>query len=555
MQRKIIFLGLLISILPNLAVGGNTVSCDAGYYLPANSTKKEDCKRCLGSNASLGRLYCPGGKNFYKNFGFAQGIQYCGGKLKTNSECDEDFTRKLDPGKYFPAREYDAVECTGTNLTEAQKQIKKELDAIPSDFKEALSMASNFSVTLYYEKQKSLAEADVGELYCPGAREIEYDWKYPSGIQKCDKKYVFGENNQKCADEQPSSTVDSSTPGAVWCNPGYFLPKDDSLGKRYTHSNSEQKDVCTVRCGNKYERKDGYACIGSKWYNSNNISEDQGLTKCGDGQIVDYYMTGCISCLSGKRKDYTECEPVSDAYIADLANRTLSCDPGSYMMSKQEYIDRLKKNSKQTDLGSMTTALEDVPYCMSCFDWGTNLSYGYRCPGVKNKQLKYDKDGKSGEQGKEYCPEGQVTTRENPTTCVDIQDAKRKTDVSSDNTDNFVCPVGHIWDNGKCEACSSKPAAWLSYAKEYRMYCPGVLDISLPITSQLKKCPNGAWPNNDLTDCECGYNLKKDEEGNCVGTLSYNDLYYGPFGSSTQLFRQCWTKVSAKAYKKCMGFD
>lgn len=127
--------------------------------------------------------------------------------------------------------------------------------------------------------------------------------------------------------------------------------------------------------------------------------------------------------------------------------------------------------------------------------------------------------------------------------------------LSANKSLDIACPVGHIWDNGKCEACSSKPAAWLSYAKEYRMYCPGVSDISLPITSQLKKCPNGAWPNNDLTDCECGYNLKKDEEGNCVGTLSYNDLYYGPFGSSAQLFRQCWTKVSAKAYKKCMGFD
>ena len=118
------------------------------------------------------------------------------------------------------------------------------------------------------------------------------------------------------------------------------------------------------------------------------------------------------------------------------------------------------------------------------------------------------------------------------------------------------CDAGNVYTDGQCTPCVSKPA-WVEYAQEYRMYCPGIQNVSvigLQIKDQIKKCPNGAFPNADLTDCECGYGLTK-QAGKCVGSVSEEYMYYGPEGKNAPLFKQCWTKVSEKAYKKCMGFD
>lgn len=120
-----------------------------------------------------------------------------------------------------------------------------------------------------------------------------------------------------------------------------------------------------------------------------------------------------------------------------------------------------------------------------------------------------------------------------------------------------TCDAGQVWDNGKCVSCTSK-SEWVNYANENRMYCAGVKNISvigLQLQDQLTKCPAGMWPTDGLKDCECGYGLTK-KFGKCVGSLSYDDMYYGPHGKNAPLFKQCWTKsYDSKAYKKCMGFD
>lgn len=126
---------------------------------------------------------------------------------------------------------------------------------------------------------------------------------------------------------------------------------------------------------------------------------------------------------------------------------------------------------------------------------------------------------------------------------------------SGQSTSGSTCPAGQVWVNGACVLCTSNPG-WVNYAKENRLYCPGVTDTSKPILQQLNKCPKGMWPNATLTDCDCGFNLNKNTSNDgCVGNLSQDDMYYGPLGKSAPLFKQCWTKVSEKAYKKCMGFD
>ena len=545
MFKKTVFLGCVFCILPNAVLAGNTVSCDANYYLPANSTKKEECTQCPNSKTGLGQLYCPGGKNFRKNFPFSQGIDYCNGKITSASTCDTSYTKTLDAGNYFPVKSDTPTKCSGTNLTEAKQKITKELDDMKAKLKAALSVSSNASSLGYYVGLVAISQADVGKLYCPGGS-VGYDWKYPLGIKVCNKKYVTGENNQTCTDTQPNNTVSSSESDAIHCDSGYYLPKGATDGNGWK-TNSQGKRVCTAKCNGKYYREDGYVCQGG-WYKVSQ-TEDMGLTKCKDTQIVSINLQNCIDCVSGTRKNYAECTPLKeeDDVILTKANRSFSCDSGFYLMSKDEYIGRLIDNSTKSSLGNETTNLESITPCMSCFDYGTNTSYGYRCPGIGPVSL-----GEK-EQGKYYCQNGQVTTRDNPSQCVDRPSTTTSSSTTTE-TKTLVCPAGQVWVNGQCVLCTSK-AVWISYANENRMYCPGVTDTSLPILQQLKNCPKGAWPNSDLTDCDCRWGTKAKNGDSCQGTLYHDDLYYGPDGKNTKLFKQCWTKVSEKAYKKCMGFD
>ena len=141
------------------------------------------------------------------------------------------------------------------------------------------------------------------------------------------------------------------------------------------------------------------------------------------------------------------------------------------------------------------------------------------------------------------------TKNNDNTTKVSLQTA------ASLGIDNLRCDKGNVLVGIECVPCSSKPA-WVTYANESRMYCPGgeKIKIGTPLTDQLTRCPAGMWPNRELSDCVCGYGLTK-QDTKCSGTLSYYDMYYGPSGEETPLFKQCWTKTTDKAYKKCMGFD
>lgn len=86
------------------------------------------------------------------------------------------------------------------------------------------------------------------------------------------------------------------------------------------------------------------------------------------------------------------------------------------------------------------------------------------------------------------------------------------------------------------------------------MYCPEVRDTSLSVYKQFKKCPKGAWPNHDFSDCDCRWGTKDGDRCKNI-TISATDLQYGPKGKSAPLFKQCWTKSTEATYKKCMGFD
>ena len=118
-----------------------------------------------------------------------------------------------------------------------------------------------------------------------------------------------------------------------------------------------------------------------------------------------------------------------------------------------------------------------------------------------------------------------------------------------------TCSAGQVFSGGKCISCTTE-AGWVSYAKENRKFCPegNKQGGGLSVYQQFKKCPKGAWPNATLSDCDCKYGLTM-QNNKCVGQISSEHLYYGPSGKNAPLFKQCWTKTSEKAYKKCMGFD
>ncbi len=117
------------------------------------------------------------------------------------------------------------------------------------------------------------------------------------------------------------------------------------------------------------------------------------------------------------------------------------------------------------------------------------------------------------------------------------------------------CGKGEVWFNQQCTSCTSN-IAWKNYAQENRFYCPGgEWGIGTTVLAQLKKCPRGSWPNNDLTGYDCAYKGTM-KDGKCENMqLSNDDLYYGPKGKNAPLHKQCWTKTTDAAYKACMGFD
>ena len=122
------------------------------------------------------------------------------------------------------------------------------------------------------------------------------------------------------------------------------------------------------------------------------------------------------------------------------------------------------------------------------------------------------------------------------------------------------CAPGYIEiGGGNCQACTSK-SEWVEFAQNYRFYCAGMgnYNENQPyMQQQVKKCPKGEWPNANLSGCECGWKKYRKSDGTCLSNITFtkDDLYYGPQGPNAPVNKQCWTKNSAEAYKRCMGWD
>ena len=262
------------------------------------------------------------------------------------------------------------------------------------------------------------------------------------------------------------------------------------------------------------------------------------IRECAGGMVANTTHSGCVEA-EDTSKNYSGCvDPAPEEMVA--GGTGVICKAGYFLP------DGSRKCCPCNDknLEKIKTILEK-----NFASTGFDVSKAY-CP--DNCLAFFDENTTSCVQ---FCEEPK-SINNNHTACVTKTTVTSTTTSSSTTTETktLVCPAGQVWVNGQCVLCTSK-AVWISYANENRMYCPGVTDTSLPILQQLKNCPKGAWPNSDLTDCDCRWGTKAKNGDSCQGTLYHDDLYYGPDGKNTKLFKQCWTKVSEKAYKKCMGFD
>ena len=132
-------------------------------------------------------------------------------------------------------------------------------------------------------------------------------------------------------------------------------------------------------------------------------------------------------------------------------------------------------------------------------------------------------------------------------------------DTDDTETYEYVeqCNPGYVAYNGKCVSCTYNEE-WARYARSKRMYCPGgeYVNSSVSVTNQMTKCPKMMEPTLDLSECDCIWGVKNADGTACVNiVLTSEDLKCGPAGCSAPLYKQCWTKKSPKAYRKCMGFD
>ena len=525
MFKKIVFLWLMFCTA-SLSAFGKKIECKAGQYF---SDSKNKCEECPGN--MFDPFYCaaltlnnkPNDGHNYFNIKTCPTGQWF---KKSEKKCVNGDKQECDAGYYL--KDDESGTCTGCgNLAGVRNTY---LNWINNENEKTKSMwaaiKNQYGTNDDYPIKFIASDIAIASFYCPKVQNTIKQYDLPWGIKVCPTGQVASADAKNCV--SPSSTNTSIT-----CQTGEYLPGGTTK---------------CVRCS--FDRKTGKYCPGGTF--TFDASKDQGVKTCAKGtQIVSNNGQSCVTCPSGKSKDYTECEQLetTDDKIKKLADRTLSCNAGFYMMTKQEYIGRLQDNSSKSSLGNQTTSLEQVPYCMSCFDYGTNYS-GYKCPGVASRYLDEE------EHGKEYCPSGQVTTRENPTTCIDKPTSSSSTSYSEQTTSestSLTCPAGQVWVNGACVLCTSNPG-WVNYANENRMFCPGVTNTKLPVLQQLKKCPKGAWPNTGLTGCDCRWGTKDGDTCKNM-TISASDLQYGPKGKSAPLFKQCWTKSTPATYKKCMGFD
>ncbi len=532
-----IFLSVLFVVffVPNALAG--TQKCNAGEYM----TPAGYCEKCLDGWG----VYCEGG-TFKDDSGQLLGLKLCvkqlagetveakdAKKVSTDMKKCETVTNDEDlitckPGQFLPEHKKDCIDCYGINSDNSYKvetaiqTLKKRADRFKKSDDKTLQKL--------YEYVNKL---DVNTVYCPGGNFVSLKM-LPSGLYYCAEGHSA--DFSKCGVTASESGTD------IHCNPGY-----------YSSAAAKDNNACTTKCNAGYSRAQGAYCPGGDYKKTPGV--ESGVKKCKEDQIVDDSMTSCTTCKSGKHKSYTECTELTDndTIVTNLANRkNLSCPESYYMITREDYIRALENASKQHSSWSTSESLEEVPYCLPCFKWHEYPWYNYRCPGVPSTYLK------TYEQGKIDCTNGQVTTKESPSKCIEApKETEKEKEPEKENKDKeYKCEKGKVYTDGACTACISKDEL-LNYARENRMYCPGINIVSATepkLKDQIKTCPKGAFPKNDLTDCACAYGLTK-QLGRCVGELSYEDMYYGPEGKNAPLFKQCWTKTYAKSYKKCMGFD
>ena len=210
------------------------------------------------------------------------------------------------------------------------------------------------------------------------------------------------------------------------------------------------------------------------------------------------------------------------------------CNIGSYIPGKQALKEEIAKAQKTG------TA---VKICKTC----TELPEVYYCPSIKETSIILDEW-----LGVKECPSGKKRD-DSATKCFDVNNDTGGTDTSTTSSNVSPCEAGQVRFNGQCIACTTHPA-WVQFAKEARVYCPGGDTQGAPIVQQLQFCSAGARPNATLSGCECMYG-KTTSKGLCESIkITKEQLKCGPNGCSVPKEQQCWTRNTPESYKKCMGF-
>ena len=340
-------------------------------------------------------------------------------------------------------------------------------------------------------------------------------------IQKCDGDQIANENYSGCMDDKTSEYTECEDPTGIIagtpvrnCKAGYFLPRNSQKCCKCSDKNLN-------KAGLSYDVKFA-ACINPSC--SAHISDkSQCVYKCPEGTEPDKNHKTCESI----RKFV--CGAGTSVNI-DLNTKKLQ---NSFTLKAGLYVKKLR------DI-DLTETLVDI--CGSCAD--STVNNNQYCPGVTTIT-----EIKDTVQGVKDCESGSSSTPDNGrSTC---NQGNNQSSATSSNVS--PCNVGQVRFNGQCIACTTHPA-WVQFAKEARVYCPGGDTQGAPVVQQLQFCSAGARPNATLSGCECMYG-KTTSKGLCESIkITKEQLKCGPNGCSVPKEQQCWTRNTPDSYKKCMGF-
>ena len=458
----------------------NTVTCSAGYYLPANATS---CSACGGNN-----YYCPGGT--YTPSSSAQG-------------------RKTVSSGYYSTG--------GTSTTRTGQAICE------AGYYCASGVRNSCSGSLQYQNEK-------GKTSCKSVS-VGYYKSSNTAQAQCDAGYrnIAATSRNECVGSftKTGSQVNGSVPTncssvTSWnsCTPGtctYTKKYSGTIVSNCTPTNcTKTADTTTGKAGYYgYSNGNGQACSSCSSFNASYPSSDAGApnsnycyaskTKTGS-QVNGSVPTNCYSVTA-----WNACTPGTCTYKDYYGITDTTCTPTNCTKTADTTTGKAGYYGYSNGSGQA---------CSSCSSF--NASYPSSANGAANSSACY-----------KTCSNQSITNGTNIPNST-------KAYYPNNCTYSPSCNGGYYLSNGQCVDCGK--GYYCVAGSNVRVSCSSTVPSSAPTPSLIISLSNGSWSDNNhaisRNDCVCDWYFSDETR---TQYLNERTCYLGPGGSNYTKYEWCRT--------------